>query len=504
MLAADGRCKTFDARADGLVRAEGCGIVVLKRFADALADGDNILALIRGSAVNQDGRSSGLTVPNGNAQEAVISQALANGGVEPAAVAYAEAHGTGTSLGDPIEAHALGSALGAGRAVENPLVVGSVKTNLGHLESAAGVAGLLKVVLALQKEEIPAQLHFNSINPQIDWGGAPVEIAAKARPWLRGEQKRFGGVSAFGFSGTNAHVVLEEAPALKTAQSEYRRPLHLLALSARSETALHELVNLYSKQLASIDASAADICGTANTGRFHFEYRLAVTGDSVEQLRTQLAVARPGPRVREREASRPTFLFPGQGAQYRGMGKQLYQTEPLFRDVIDECAEALKTELRQPLTSVLWGSDTYLLQQTEYTQPALFAVEYALARLWRSWGIEPAAILGHSVGEYVGACVAGVYSLADGLKLIASRARLMQGVNGEGMMLAAAMSETMARLAIAGLEDRISIAAVNGAENIVLSGYQRELSQVQENLVRAGVRGCAISGVARISLPADG
>jgi acyl transferase domain-containing protein len=488
MLAADGRCKTFDARADGLVRAEGCGIVVLKRLADALADGDHILALIRGSAVNQDGKSSGLTVPNGNAQEAVIRQALANGGIEPAAVGYAEAHGTGTSLGDPIEAHALGSALGVGRAADNPLVVGSVKTNLGHLESAAGVAGLLKVVLALDKEEIPAQLHFHSMNPQLDWGGAPVEIASKARPWLRGEKKRFGGVSAFGFSGTNAHVVLEEAPARETSWSEPGRPLHLLALSARSEMALRELATRYAGQLTGIDASTADICHTANTGRTHFEYRLAVTGGSREELKEQLAVAHPGPRVREREAARPVFLFPGQGAQYPGMGKQLYETQPLFRNVIDECTEALKTELEQPLTSVLWGSDPQLLLQTAYTQPALFAVEYALAQLWRRWGIEPAAILGHSVGEYVGACVAGVYSLADGLKLIAARARMMQAVKGEGIMLAATISESKARLAIAGLEERVSIAAVNGPENIVLSGYRRELSQVEENLVRAGAR----------------
>jgi len=488
MLAADGRCKTFDARADGLVRAEGCGIVVLKRLADALADGDHILALIRGSAVNQDGRSSGLTVPNGNAQEAVIRQALANGGIEPAAVGYAEAHGTGTSLGDPIEAHALGSALGAARAADNPLVVGSVKTNLGHLESAAGVAGLLKVVLALDKEEIPAQLHFHSMNPQLDWGGAPVEIAVKARPWLRGEKKRFGGVSAFGFSGTNAHVVLEEAPARKTGPSEPGRPLHLLALSARSETALRELATRYAGHLTGIGASAGDICRTANTGRTHFEYRLAVTGGSREEIGEHLAVAHPGPRVREREAARPVFLFPGQGAQYPGMGKQLYETQPLFRNAIDECAEVLKTELEQPLTCVLWGSGTQLLLQTAYTQPALFAVEYALAQLWRSWGIEPAAILGHSVGEYVGACVAGVYSLADGLKLIAARARMMQGVGGEGIMLAATVGESKARLALEGLEDRVSIAAVNGPENIVLSGYRRELSQVEEKLVRAGAR----------------
>ena len=249
MMAADGRCKTFDARADGFVRGEGCGVVVLKRLSDAQQDGDRILALIRGSSVNQDGRSSGLTVPNRRAQEAVIRQALANGKVQPLDIGYVEAHGTGTELGDPIEAQALAAELGAGRTADNPLVIGSVKTNLGHLESTAGIAGLIKVILALQHQEIPRHLHFQKLNPHIDWGGVPVEIPLQSRPWMPGAKKHLAGVSAFGFSGTNAHVIVEEAPAQLERVPELERPLHILALLARSENALRKLGQAYAEQL---------------------------------------------------------------------------------------------------------------------------------------------------------------------------------------------------------------------------------------------------------------
>ena len=238
MMAADGRCKAFDSRADGFVRGEGCGIVVLKRLSDAVSDGDNILALIRGSAVNQDGRSSGLTVPSLSAQQAVIRQALANAGVEPLEVGYVEAHGTGTSLGDPIEARGLAAELGPGRTADNPLVVGSVKTNLGHLESVSGVAGLIKLVLSLQNEEIPPHLHFHQMNPHIDWNGMPVEIPVHGKQWKRGDKRRVAGLSSFGFSGTNAHIVVEEAPQKQESKRDLERPLHMLALSARSESAL--------------------------------------------------------------------------------------------------------------------------------------------------------------------------------------------------------------------------------------------------------------------------
>ncbi len=487
MLAADGRCKTFDARADGFVRSEGCGLVVLKRLSDAVADGDSILALIRGSAVNQDGRSSGLTVPNRSAQEAVIARALASGRVQPQDVGYVEAHGTGTELGDPIEARALANVLGRGRPKETALVVGSVKTNLGHLESAAGIAGLIKTVLALQHQEIPPNLHFESMNPHIDWGGMPVEIPVQPRPWLRGEKRRIAGVSAFGFSGTNAHVVLEEAPLQALRQCEIERPLHILALSARTETALRNLGDRYADLLSDTSRELCDICHSANTGRMHFQQRLCVTGESAEGLRVALLRALPGARSIEREGIRPVFLFPGQGAQYVGMGAELYRTQPLFRSVMDECAELLKPELDLPLLEVLWGEHTHALHETSYTQPALFAIEYSLAALWRSWGVEPAAVLGHSVGEYVAACVAGVLSLADGLKLIAARARLMQSVSGRGAMAAVMAGESRVRDALMGLEARVSIAAFNAPENLVISGYEQELAIAEERLRSGGI-----------------
>ncbi len=452
MMAPDGRCKTFDSRADGFVRGEGCGIVVLKRLSDALADSDNILAVIRGSAVNQDGRSSGLTVPNAKSQEGVIRQALANGGVKPEEISFVEAHGTGTSLGDPIEAHALAAVLGPGRTTENPLVVGSVKTNVGHLESTAGVAGLIKLVLSLQHEKIPANLHFQKMNPHIDWNGVPVEIPVAARAWGHAEKKRIAGVSAFGFSGTNAHVVVEEAPAREERVRSLERPLHLLTLSARTEIALQELVERYDSALGNSKEALGDICFTANAGRIHFEYRSSVVGATVEEIRKKLQERKTGTEGQERGGVRPVFLFSGQGAQYAGMGKQLYETQPVFRKAIDECEELLKGELEKPLREVMWGASTEALEQTAYTQPALFALEYAMSEMWKSWGIVPGVVLGHSVGEYVAACVAGVYSLADGMKLIAARARLMQKVSGRGAMAAVMAREERVREALKGLE----------------------------------------------------
>jgi acyl transferase domain-containing protein/SAM-dependent methyltransferase/acyl carrier protein len=487
MLAADGRCKTFDARADGYVRGEGCGFVVLKRLSDALSDGDNILALVRGSAVNQDGRSGGLTVPNGTAQQNVIRQALGNAGVQAQEIGYVEAHGTGTSLGDPIEAHALAAVLGDARTKENPLVVGSVKTNLGHLEAAAGVAGLIKVALSLQHEEIPANLHFEKLNPHIDWAGATVEIPVEARPWRRENGRRLAGVSSFGFSGTNAHVILEEAPARGERKREFERPLHVLAISARSKAALQNLAGCYATTLSDSTAELGDICYTANAGRAHFDERAMYLGATREEMR-QALLAKPLASGTKNGDPEVAFLFSGQGTQYPGMGKELYATEPAFRKAIDRCAEILAGELERPLLEVLWGGATELLKQTAYAQPALFSVEYALSELWRSWGVEPSVVLGHSVGEYVAACVAGVYSLEDGLKLIGGRARLMQSALGQGAMVAAMAAEDRVRASLAGLEKRVSIAALNAPENTVISGYEEDLRVAEARLREAGVK----------------
>ena len=486
MMAADGRCKTFDARANGFVRGEGCGIVVLKRLSDAVAHGDRILALIRGSAVNQDGRSSGLTAPNGAAQEGVIRQALANARIRPEEISYVEAHGTGTSLGDPIEADALAAVLGAGRTPDNPLVIGSVKTNIGHLESAAGIAGLIKTVLALEREKIPKHLNFETLNPHIDWAGAPIEIPLQAVPWMRGKRKRLAGVSSFGFNGTNAHLILEEAPLRERPTREFERPLHILTISARSETALRTLTERYAGHLADEGAELADVCFTANSGRAHLEERAVYVAATSEQMRDALR-GEPKARGKKRSNLETAFLFPGQGAQYVGMGSELYQSHPEFRRTLEECAELLKPELEEPLLEVLWGARADLLDQTSYTQPALFAVEYALAQLWRSWGIEPAVMLGHSVGEYVAACVAGVYDLADGLKFIARRAALMQAVPGRGAMTAVMAREPRVRQALEGLEARVRIAALNAPESIVISGDEDGIEIAKERLKRAGI-----------------
>src|SRR5581483_6291373 len=383
MMAPDGRCKTFDSRADGFVRGEGCGIVVLRRLSDAIAHRDRILAVIRGSAVNQDGRSGGITAPNGASQEAVIRQALANAGVQPDEIGYVETHGTGTSLGDPIEAHALAAVFGPDRSVDRPLLLGSVKTNIGHLEAAAGVSGLIKTVLALQHEYLPPHLHFQEWNPHIRWNGMPVEVTRDGRPWSPGDRTRLAGVSSFGFSGTNVHLVVEEAPAPVRSNAGLERPLHVVALSARTRQGLERLQQSYVASLNESCAPLADIAFTANAGRTHFEHRAAFVASTVEELRTKLEQPlgeSTGGKQRE-----VVFLFTGQGAQYAGMGRELYQSQPLFRATLEKCDRLLRPHLETPLLEVLYGAAEKLLDQTAYAQPALFAIEYALAQLWKSW-----------------------------------------------------------------------------------------------------------------------
>ncbi len=484
MMAADGRCKTFDSRADGYVRGEGSGVLVLKRLRDAERDGDRIQALIRGSAVNQDGRSSGLTAPNGLAQEALLRQALSAARLSAGDIDYIEAHGTGTSLGDPIEAHALASVFGPDRG-STPLVVGSVKTNIGHLEAAAGIAGLIKTVLSLEHEHIPRHLHFRSMNPHIDWGGLQVEIPVEGRAWPRGERVRRAGVSSFGFSGTNAHVIVEEAPLPSRGARTVERPLHLLGLSARTPEALEELTERYREELKESTAEVGDICFTANAGRTHFEERTFYVGKDREQLLSSLE--RPGPRGRKEGTPAIAYLFSGQGAQYAGMGRELYASQPVFRAALDGCAEILRAELGEPLQEVLWGSRTELLVQTRYTQPALFAVEWSLSELWRNWGLEPAMVAGHSVGEYVAATVAGVVTLEAGLRLIAARGRLMQECAGEGVMSAVRGSAERVQPALRGLESRVSLGAVNAPESVVISGYREAVEEVEQRLRAEGV-----------------
>lgn len=511
-LAADGRCKTFDAAADGHTRGEGCGIVVLKRLSDALRDGDSIWAVIRGSASNHDGRTSGLTVPNGPAQQTLIRAALQDAGIAPHAVSYSEAHATGTALGDGIEVGALG-AVYAER--ELPLLISSVKPNLGHLEGASGASSLMKLVLAIHHGELPPHIGMQQPNPAIPWAELPVEVVTVRRPWPENSatKKRIGGVSGFGFSGTNIHMILEEPPAVDPAPSpapsghpplgagEARRGWHLLTLAAKDGTALQQLADRYATQLAAQpDMSLANLCYTANTGRNHFAHRLSVISESRAELQEKLAAGATGtqkmglmtgqaPTVRPKIA----FLFSGLGAQAVGMGRQLYEQAPVFRATIEQCDQLLRDQLAQPLTAVLYGGDTStaeeLLAQTVYAEPALFAVEYALAMLWRSWGIKPDVVLGHSLGEYVAATVAGVLSLEDALRLITARARLIERASGGGATASIFAGVDQVTELIAPFGNAVSIAGINSPEETLIAGYADAVEQVVAAAQAAGLDG---------------
>ncbi|GAB2610902.1 hypothetical protein GCM10027168_49750 [Streptomyces capparidis] len=502
MLAPDGRCKTFDASANGFVRGEGCGVVVLKRLSDALRDGDRVLAVVRGSAVNQDGRSSGVTAPNGAAQRDVLRRALDAAGVAPDRVGYIEAHGTGTKLGDPIEVEALAEVYG--RPAGPPVLLGSCKTNIGHLEAAAGVAGLIKAALCVDRGTVPANLHFTELNPHISFDGTTFAVPTAPTPWPREEGPRTAAVSSFGFSGTNVHLIVEQAPDRPAAAPDDRRPRSVLALSARSGTALLKLARRYQEHLAAGTAPLADVCHSANTGRSHFPHRLAVAGRTGPEVADRLAGfvrGEPDEDVALGEAAEGcevVFLFTGQGPQRAGMAEELYRTQPTFRRIIDRCDAALRDVLPAPLLSVLYpalhpapgpeGADPEIINRMDYAQTALFAVEYAVAELWRSWGVEPAAVLGHSLGEYAAACFAGAMPLEDGLRLVAERGRLLQTLAEDGAMAAVfAPAEDVAEVVAAlGRDDRIAVACVNGPANTAVSGAKELVEAVCRTFTERG------------------
>ncbi len=514
-LAPDGRCKTFDADADGFGQGEGCGMVALKRLSDARADGDTVLAVIQGSAANHDGHARTVTTPSGSAQRAMLQEALDDAGIEPHQVGYLETHGTGTPLGDPIEVMAIARVLCEERT--RPLYMGSVKTNIGHLDSAAGIAGLMKAVLSLQHGAIPPHLNCTNLNRHIPWDDWPLEVPTENITW-EGEQ-RFAGISAFGMSGTNVHLIVGQAPPPPamheqeaTTQSDVAWPEQLLTLSAQSPSALPELASRYAQllhcetesggngtaesQSGKNDVSLARLCFSAATGRSHLAHRAAFMASNPQALAQSLtdfaASGTPaGTSVGSigRRAPKLAFLFTGQGAQHVGMGKALYETHPTFRLWMDRCAAGPASHLERPLLDILWTGEA--LHQTEFTQTALFSIEYSLAKVYEEWGVIPDLLLGHSIGEYAAACIAGVFSLEEGLRLVAARGRLMQSLPAGGQMVSAATDEDVVREAI-GLDPMVSIAAVNGPRSTVLSGDSDAVNAVVERLTRQGVKTTAL------------
>lgn len=497
----DGHCKAFDADAEGAVFGNGAGIVVLKRLADAIADHDHIYAVIKGSSVNNDGwQKVSYAAPNLEAQASVVSQALAKAGVDASTIDYIETHGTGTNLGDPIEIAGLTQAFRETSPENGYCAIGSVKTNIGHLANAAGIAGLIKTVLALKYQQIPASLHFKKPNPHIDFENSPFFVNTQLSPWKTKERPRRAGVSSFGMGGTNVHLVLEEAP-LESKEALNERHWQILTLSAKTPAALRELTQRYLGYLeADKETLLADICFTANTGRKHFDHRLTVLAESKEQLREQLAdfeqISTNVVKSQD-QSSKIAFLFTGQGSQYLEMGYQLYKTQPTFRQTLDHCDEILRPYLKKPLIEVLYphsgqnfqeSTGDELIHETAYTQPALFALEYALFELWKSWGIEPDFVIGHSVGEYVAACVAGVFSLEDGLKLIAERGRLMQTLPQDGKMVALLAAEEEIRPIVAPYSESVSLAAINTSESVVISGKSEIIKLICDDLEGKGIK----------------
>jgi myxalamid-type polyketide synthase MxaB len=498
MLSSDGKCRPFDASANGYVRGEGCGMLVLKRLTDAQRDGDSVLAVIRASAVNQDGRTSGITAPNALSQQRVLRAALSQAGLAPDQVSYIEAHGTGTPLGDPLEMQALAEVYRRHSADELPCRVTSVKANVGHLETVSGIAGLIKVVLMLQRRRIPGQLHLEKLNPNIKLEGTRLEIPTEVTEWESPDQPRIAGVSSFGFGGANTHVLVEEAQQLTAEKVGDERPQHLLTISAKTETALQTQAGRFLEFLKTHTAvELPDFCYSANIGRSDFNHRLAITADGREQMLDRLQGAAAGQekagvqigQVRIAMRAKVAMVFTGQGSQYVGMGRELFQRHSAFRETFEELDESFRATTGDSLQQVLYRSngDETCLHDTAYTQPALFAIEYALACLWRSWGVEPSIVLGHSVGEYVAACVAGVLTPEAGMQLVAHRARLMQQLPQDGAMAVVFTDPETVAGELAGREEFVAIAAANGPQNTVISGKTSFVEQLVQRFQEMGV-----------------
>ena len=484
----DGHCRAFDAQAKGTVFTNGLGVLALKRLDAAVADGDSIYAVIKGWALNNDGaRKNSYTAPSVEGQAAVIRMAHETAGVDAETITYVEAHGTATLLGDPIEINGLTSAFRTHTQAKQFCAIGSVKTNIGHLDIAAGVAALMKVALALKHQQIPPSLHYQEPNPHIDFANSPFYVNHQLSPWPSQGHPRRAGVSAFGIGGTNAHVILEEAPPVETRPTPFRGH-HLVLVSAKSQPALDELATtLADATKQSPDLQLADIAYTTQVGRQAFNHRRFVVAanraDAAEQLEAQ-AIPPLVTHDRSQLESAPVFMFPGQGVQYIKMGETLYHTEPIFKEAVDRCATGLIPHLDFDLRSILFHSDRQQdkardrLNQTEVTQPAIFTLEYALAQLWMAWGIMPSAMIGHSIGEYAAACLAGIFTLEDTLTLVATRGKLMQALPA-GSMMAVWLSEPDL---LPWMGDDLSIAAINRSDLSVVAGPKPSIQALQSKL----------------------
>nr|MBA3470516.1 SDR family NAD(P)-dependent oxidoreductase [Herpetosiphonaceae bacterium] len=497
-LSPDGRCKVFDSRANGIVRSEGAGVVVLKRLAEAIADGDPIHAVILGSVINQDGASNGIMAPSGQAQEQMLALAYENAGVSPGQVQYIEAHGTGTAVGDPIEVNALAAVLNIDRQPGLRCALGSVKTNIGHTESASGIAGLIKTVFALKHRQIPGNLHYQEANPLIPFQDIPLFVQENLGPWPAEDAPLIAGVSGFGFSGTNAHVVLTEAPQQHLPDvSDPADQVYLLPISARSPEALRVLAQRYQTMLNQDSAPALrDMIFTAAVRRSHLEYRLGLTAHSQPELAALLEAylngeARPGLAQSTRRLDRQpkvAFIFSGQGSHWFQMGRELFEKKAVFRAVMEECDRRLRQHVDWSLLEEIAApEERSRLDQTCIAQPAIFAVQVALAALWRSWGIMPDLIIGQSVGEVAAAHVAGALSLEDAIRVIFHRSRLMQQVAGQGRTAVVGLPLEQARLVLAGWDDLLSVAGSSSPASSVLSGDPQALERVLKSLEKQGI-----------------
>nr|2QO3_A Chain A, EryAII Erythromycin polyketide synthase modules 3 and 4 [Saccharopolyspora erythraea]2QO3_B Chain B, EryAII Erythromycin polyketide synthase modules 3 and 4 [Saccharopolyspora erythraea] len=497
-LAADGRSKAFGAGADGFGFSEGVTLVLLERLSEARRNGHEVLAVVRGSALNQDGASNGLSAPSGPAQRRVIRQALESCGLEPGDVDAVEAHGTGTALGDPIEANALLDTYGRDRDADRPLWLGSVKSNIGHTQAAAGVTGLLKVVLALRNGELPATLHVEEPTPHVDWSSGGVALLAGNQPWRRGERTRRAAVSAFGISGTNAHVIVEEAPEREHRETTAHdgRPVPLV-VSARSTAALRAQAAQIAELLERPDADLAGVGLGLATTRARHEHRAAVVASTREEAVRGLREIAAGAAtadavvegVTEVDGRNVVFLFPGQGSQWAGMGAELLSSSPVFAGKIRACDESMAPMQDWKVSDVLrQAPGAPGLDRVDVVQPVLFAVMVSLAELWRSYGVEPAAVVGHSQGEIAAAHVAGALTLEDAAKLVVGRSRLMRSLSGEGGMAAVALGEAAVRERLRPWQDRLSVAAVNGPRSVVVSGEPGALRAFSEDCAAEGIR----------------